>query len=112
MSRACVCEGRNENCRFCGRLGTIVSKETEEGPVLSEFDSEFDDAQKLGAPSDNNRSSFHAKLLDSLFDGVYFVDAERKITYWNRGSESLTGYSACEAVGKHRSEERRVGKEC
>jgi diguanylate cyclase (GGDEF)-like protein/PAS domain S-box-containing protein len=68
---------------------------------LSEFDSEFDDAQKLGAPSDNNRSSFHAKLLDGLFDGVYFVDAERKITYWNRGSESLTGYSACEAVGKH-----------
>lgn len=45
--------------------------------------------------------SFHAQLLDSLFDGVYFVDSDRKITYWNRGSENLTGYSANEAVGHH-----------
>jgi len=45
--------------------------------------------------------SFHARLLDSIFDGVYFVDEQRKITYWNRGSEGLTGYSAAEAVGKH-----------
>ena len=23
MSRSCVCEGSNENCRFCGGLGTV-----------------------------------------------------------------------------------------
>lgn len=45
--------------------------------------------------------SIHEKLLDSLYDGVYFVDKERKILYWNKGAEYLTGYSADEVVGKH-----------
>jgi len=40
-------------------------------------------------------------LLDSLYDGVYFVDTYRKITYWNKGAERLTGYTAQEAVGRH-----------
>lgn len=62
---------------------------------------QFDDADGLFAPIDYELPSFHAKLLDSIFDGVYFVDAERKITYWNRGAENLTGYSAREAVRRH-----------
>jgi diguanylate cyclase (GGDEF)-like protein/PAS domain S-box-containing protein len=62
---------------------------------------QFDDAGELFAPIGDELSSFHAKLLDSIFDGVYFVDAERKITYWNRGAENLTGYSAREAVQRH-----------
>ena len=66
-----------------------------------EFVSPSDDVRGLSRPADDDSMSFHAKLLDSLFDGVYFVDAERKITYWNRGSENLTGYSAHEAVGRH-----------
>lgn len=45
--------------------------------------------------------SFHEKLLDSLHDGVYFVDCERRITYWNKGAERLTGYSADEVIGRH-----------
>jgi diguanylate cyclase (GGDEF)-like protein/PAS domain S-box-containing protein len=45
--------------------------------------------------------SLRATLLDSLHDGVYFADTDRKITYWNKGAERLTGYSAEEAVGKH-----------
>jgi diguanylate cyclase (GGDEF)-like protein/PAS domain S-box-containing protein len=43
---------------------------------------------------------FHEKLLDSLYDAVYFVDRERKILYWNKGAELLTGYSASEVVGR------------
>lgn len=39
-------------------------------------------------------------MLDSLYDGVYFVDAERRITYWNIGAEHLTGYSAAEMLGR------------
>lgn len=53
-----------------------------------------------GSPEDD-RVSFHKNLLDSLFDGVYFVDTARKIVYWNQGSENLTGYSAPEALGRH-----------
>lgn len=44
--------------------------------------------------------SFPAKLLDSLYDGVYFVNTERRITYWNKGAERLTGYPAAEALGR------------
>jgi diguanylate cyclase (GGDEF)-like protein/PAS domain S-box-containing protein len=44
--------------------------------------------------------SFERQLLDSLYDGVYFVDADRTITYWNQGAERLTGYTAKEAVGR------------
>jgi diguanylate cyclase (GGDEF)-like protein/PAS domain S-box-containing protein len=44
--------------------------------------------------------SFHQKLLDSLHDGVYFVDKERRILYWNKGAEQLTGYTAEETVGR------------
>jgi len=49
-------------------------------------------------------SSFYEKLLDNLHDGVYFVNRERKITYWNDGAELLTGYAAAEAVGRHCSD--------
>jgi diguanylate cyclase (GGDEF)-like protein/PAS domain S-box-containing protein len=41
---------------------------------------------------------YHA-ILDNLYDGVYFVDCDRKITYWNKGSERITGYPAAEVVG-------------
>lgn len=44
---------------------------------------------------------FHKKLLDNLYDGVYFVDTDRTITYWNKGAERLTGYPANEAVSRH-----------
>jgi diguanylate cyclase (GGDEF)-like protein/PAS domain S-box-containing protein len=44
--------------------------------------------------------SFYARLLDSLHDGVYFVDNERRILYWNKGAELLSGYTAEETVGR------------
>ena len=49
---------------------------------------------------DFQSSTFHKKLLDNLFDGVYFVDRGRRIRYWNHGAERLTGYIADEAVGR------------
>jgi len=43
--------------------------------------------------------SFYKGLLDNLFDAVYFVDIERRITYWNQAAEHITGYSAIEVIG-------------
>jgi len=43
---------------------------------------------------------FHKSLLDNLYDGVYFVDRERLISYWNKGAERITGYSEGDMVGK------------
>lgn len=38
-------------------------------------------------------------LLAHIRDGVYFVDRDRRITYWNQSAERITGYSAREVVG-------------
>ena len=46
-------------------------------------------------------SSFHDKLLESTHDGIYFVNRDRQITYWNQSAENLTGYCPNEAVGNH-----------
>jgi diguanylate cyclase (GGDEF)-like protein/PAS domain S-box-containing protein len=41
---------------------------------------------------------FYKSLLDNLYDGVYFLDSDRKITYWNKGAERLTGYKGDEVI--------------
>ncbi len=43
--------------------------------------------------------NFYRDLLDNLYDGVYLVDRDRTITYWNRGAERLSGFAAGEVVG-------------
>jgi diguanylate cyclase (GGDEF)-like protein/PAS domain S-box-containing protein len=42
---------------------------------------------------------FYEKLLDSLFDGVYYVDMDKRITFWNKGAERITGYPKSEVIG-------------
>ncbi len=44
-------------------------------------------------------AEFYKTLLDNLSDGVYFLDRSRKITYWNKGAERITGYSSQEVLG-------------
>jgi diguanylate cyclase (GGDEF)-like protein/PAS domain S-box-containing protein len=44
-------------------------------------------------------SDFYKALLDNLYDGVYFLDRERRIIYWNSGAERITGYSGDEVLG-------------
>lgn len=44
--------------------------------------------------------SFYKKLLDHMSDGVYFVDRDRRILYWNEGAVRLTGYKVEEVVGR------------
>jgi diguanylate cyclase (GGDEF)-like protein/PAS domain S-box-containing protein len=42
---------------------------------------------------------FFRGILDTLHDGVYFVDVNKRITYWNKGAERITGYKSSDAVG-------------
>lgn len=39
-------------------------------------------------------------ILDNLYDGLYFVDRQRIIRYWNKGAERISGYTAEEVVGR------------
>lgn len=38
------------------------------------------------------------QVMNYISDGVYFVDLERKITYWNEAASKITGYSANEVM--------------
>jgi diguanylate cyclase (GGDEF)-like protein/PAS domain S-box-containing protein len=63
---------------------------------------DFDTLHESRQPTRNVQPhGFHEQLIDNLYDGVYFVDSSRMITYWNKSAEELTGYSAEEAIGKH-----------
>ncbi len=48
----------------------------------------------------DRQAAFYQGILDHLYDGVYFVDQNRTVTYWNRGAERITGFSAEEVVGR------------
>jgi diguanylate cyclase (GGDEF)-like protein/PAS domain S-box-containing protein len=39
-------------------------------------------------------------LVDNLGEGVYFTDTHRRIRYWNKGAESITGFLAGEVMGR------------
>jgi len=40
------------------------------------------------------------QILDRLTEGVYFVDRNRRILYWNQAAERLTGYAREQVLGK------------
>lgn len=47
-----------------------------------------------------SESSLHQEILDSLQDGVYFVDRDRIIVFWNKGAENISGYSRLQVLGR------------
>jgi two-component system, cell cycle response regulator len=44
--------------------------------------------------------NYDYSLMEQLFEGVYVVDTQRKIIFWNQGSERITGYTSEEVVNK------------
>ncbi len=63
-------------------MGVVIKPEDSQNPII---------------PSD---PAFYREMLDHIGDGVYFVDRERRIQYWNEGAHRLTGYKAEELLGK------------
>ena len=43
---------------------------------------------------------FYKGLLDEISDGVYFINRERVVTYWNNSAAELSGYTAAEVIGR------------
>ena len=41
-----------------------------------------------------------ASVLDSVNDGVYVTDTERRIVYWNPAAERITGWTKADIVGR------------
>jgi len=38
-------------------------------------------------------------LLENIQEGVYFTDLDRRITFWNKAAEKITGYKAKNVIG-------------
>ena len=49
-------------------------------------------------------NDFSKTILENLNDGVYLVDCDRKILYWNKGAENISGYTSSEVLGKRCSD--------
>lgn len=48
-----------------------------------------------------DQESFYKRMLENFFEGVYFVDRDRQITFWNKGAERITGFPGREVIGKY-----------
>ena len=51
-----------------------------------------------------SETAFFRRVLDNLYDAVYLVDTDRRITYWNKAAERISGYSAQETIGRRCSD--------
>ena len=45
------------------------------------------------------RQNVHDLILEQIADSVYFVNRDKRICFWNRSAEKLTGYTADEVIG-------------
>lgn len=56
----------------------------------------------MAAPDGNNSQGLpcqtYKAILDQTYDGVYFVNNDRRITYWNQGAENISGYKPEEVM--------------
>jgi PAS domain S-box-containing protein len=41
----------------------------------------------------------HQKILDHMMNGVYVVDPDKKVRFWNSAAEAITGKDAAQAIG-------------
>jgi diguanylate cyclase (GGDEF)-like protein/PAS domain S-box-containing protein len=44
------------------------------------------------------------EVVETIAEGVYFIDLEGRITFWNKGAERITGYLRGETIGKRCSD--------
>jgi diguanylate cyclase (GGDEF)-like protein/PAS domain S-box-containing protein len=51
-------------------------------------------------PDRPQSDELHKAIVDNLADGVYYVEPDRTIRYWNHGAEKLAGYDAADIVGR------------
>lgn len=42
----------------------------------------------------------YKRIIENLYDGLYFVDRNRVITYWNKAAEQISGFTPDEVVGR------------
>lgn len=46
------------------------------------------------------KEEFLNNILNNLYEGIYIVDRNKKIAFWNKGAEIITGYASEEVLGE------------
>ncbi|MEO8381441.1 MAG: PAS domain S-box protein [Acidobacteriota bacterium] len=76
-------------------------------PVLARGQLQHENGRVLGAFTDlsmveraDERIREQAALIDQAHDAIVVRDLENRITFWNKGAERLSGWSAGEAMGR------------
>jgi PAS domain S-box-containing protein len=59
-----------------------------------------DPENALEAPPMDDMLTLSNVILDSLSDGVYVCDRERRIAYWSKSAERITGWTSEDVVGR------------
>lgn len=55
----------------------------------------------LGGNNQNMKEKFYnPSILNNLYDGLYIVDKDKRILFWNISAEKITGYSHSEVIEK------------
>jgi diguanylate cyclase (GGDEF)-like protein/PAS domain S-box-containing protein len=49
---------------------------------------------------DNDVIATFGKVIDTIAEGVYFIDREGFITFWNKAAERISGYPREQVIGK------------
>lgn len=52
----------------------------------------------------SNLPQLSQTILDSLGDGLYVCDKERRIVYWSKSAERITGWTREDVIGRHCSD--------
>jgi diguanylate cyclase (GGDEF)-like protein/PAS domain S-box-containing protein len=78
---------------------------TSESPIERQFQIDFPLAPSPMSPVFTESSfspapTLYNEILDEIEDGVYLVDRNERIQWWNRGAEAITGFSRAEVVGR------------
>jgi len=68
----------------------MVYRPPGEFPELRAWRTDVDDMSSLDVGA----------IIDSLSDGVYVCDRNRRITYWSKSAERITGWTAEDVVGR------------
>src|ERR1700733_3478519 len=56
-------------------------------------------ATEAGPTARSRQLAAHTALLDLTPDAIFALDADRRITFWNRGAQTTYGWSPTEALG-------------
>ncbi|MCK4576897.1 sensor domain-containing diguanylate cyclase [candidate division WOR-3 bacterium] len=76
---------------------SIIKPTVTSGMIINSESRPIEEMEIKSVIKNNN----HRDILDNLFEGVYFTDINRRITFWNKGAEKITGYKKSQVLGKY-----------